>query len=69
MGKLVKMYSNAFKNVIYQEIPTTPKNMGQRITAVCAEINSETIRCARDSTIQKLQVCIDANGQHFKHLL
>ncbi|KOC64102.1 hypothetical protein WH47_01670, partial [Habropoda laboriosa] len=26
----------AFINVFYQEIPTTPKNMRQRITAACA---------------------------------
>ncbi|KZC12719.1 hypothetical protein WN55_04813 [Dufourea novaeangliae] len=57
----------ALKNDVYQDVPTTPENMKQQILAVCARISSETIRHARDAAIRRLQLCIDANGHHFKH--
>ncbi|KZC08914.1 hypothetical protein WN55_00305 [Dufourea novaeangliae] len=59
----------ALQNAVYQEVPTTSENMKQRIIAACARISSETIRHARDAVIRRLQLCIDANGHHFKHLL
>ncbi|KZC08101.1 hypothetical protein WN55_10867, partial [Dufourea novaeangliae] len=59
----------ALKNAVYQEVPTTPENMKQRIIAACARISSETIRHTRDAAIRRLQLCIDANGYHFEHLL
>ncbi|KZC07313.1 hypothetical protein WN55_07724, partial [Dufourea novaeangliae] len=59
----------ALKNAVYQEVPTTPENMKQRIIAAGAKISSETIRPARDAAIRRLQLCIDANGHHFEHLL
>ncbi|KOC62234.1 hypothetical protein WH47_03992 [Habropoda laboriosa] len=30
---------------------------------------SKTTRHARDAKIRRLQLCIDANGHHFEHLL
>ncbi|KZC08925.1 hypothetical protein WN55_00316, partial [Dufourea novaeangliae] len=59
----------ALKNSVYQEVPATPENMKQQIIAACARISSETIRHARDAAIRRLQLCIDANGHHFEHLL
>ncbi|KZC15158.1 hypothetical protein WN55_07986 [Dufourea novaeangliae] len=59
----------ALKNAVYHEVPTTPENMKQRIIAACARISSETIRHAHDAAIRRLQLCIDANGHHFEHLL
>ncbi|KZC14405.1 hypothetical protein WN55_06869 [Dufourea novaeangliae] len=59
----------ALKNAVYQEVPTTPENMKQRIIAVCIRISSDTIRHARDAAVRRLQVCIDANGHHFQYLL
>ncbi|KZC05002.1 hypothetical protein WN55_04822 [Dufourea novaeangliae] len=57
------------KYAVYQEVPTTPENMKQWIIAACARIISEMIRHARDAAIRRLQLCIDANGHHFEHLL
>ncbi|KZC06745.1 hypothetical protein WN55_07296 [Dufourea novaeangliae] len=57
----------ALKNAVCQEVPTTPENMEERIIAACARISLETIR--RDVAIRRLQLCIDANGHHFEHLL
>ncbi|KZC07946.1 hypothetical protein WN55_09457 [Dufourea novaeangliae] len=59
----------AMKNAVYQEIPTTPENMKQWIIAACGRISSETIRHIRDAAVRRLQLCIDANGHHFEHLL
>ncbi|CAK9816208.1 hypothetical protein ANTPLA_LOCUS8920 [Anthophora plagiata] len=64
---LVRLYS--IKSVVYQEIPTTPENMKQRIITACARISAETIKRARDAAIRRLQFCIDANGHHIEHLL
>ncbi|KZC11446.1 hypothetical protein WN55_02620, partial [Dufourea novaeangliae] len=59
----------ALKNAIYQNVPTTPENMKQRIIAASTRISSETIRHTRNAAIQRLQLCFDANGHHFEHLL
>ncbi|KZC08948.1 hypothetical protein WN55_11411 [Dufourea novaeangliae] len=59
----------ALKNAVYQEVPSTPENMKQRIIAACAIISSEKIRRVRDAAIRRLQLCIDTNGHHFEHLL
>ncbi|EZA55737.1 hypothetical protein X777_04156 [Ooceraea biroi] len=57
------------KNIVYQERPTTPENMKQRIISACATISPEVLRNVRVLGIQRLQRCIDVNGHHFKHLL
>ncbi|KOC63975.1 hypothetical protein WH47_01290 [Habropoda laboriosa] len=57
------------KNIVHLETRITPENMRQRITAACGGINSEAIRRARDSAMQRSQLCIGTNGQHFEHFL
>ncbi|KZC11339.1 hypothetical protein WN55_02574 [Dufourea novaeangliae] len=69
IGSLDFFLWGALKNASYQEVPTTPENMKQRIIAARARISSETIRLARNAAIRRLQVCIDVNGHHFEHLL
>jgi len=55
------------KNIVYQEVPTTPKNMKQRIIATYATISPQVLRSVRASGIERLQCCINANGHHFEH--
>ncbi|KZC13902.1 hypothetical protein WN55_06252 [Dufourea novaeangliae] len=37
---LVFFLRGALKNAVYQEVPTTPENVRQRIIAACARISS-----------------------------
>jgi hypothetical protein len=57
------------KDVVYQDVPTTPENMRQRITDGCAAMNPQVIERSRRSFIQRLQLCINVNDQHLEHLL
>jgi len=43
------------KNIVYQEVPTTPENMKQRIIAACTIINPQLLRSVRASGIERLQ--------------
>ena len=52
---------------MYNEPPTTPKNMQQRIVNAFAGISPELLR----TTIiqQRIDLYLDQNGRHFEHLL
>jgi len=51
------------KNIVYQEVLTTPKNMKQRIIVACATISPQVLKNVHASG--RLQCCINANGHHF----
>lgn len=57
------------KDKVYQNVPTTPANMMERITNACRDINEETILRCHDSFIKRIDKCIEVNGHHFEHLL
>jgi hypothetical protein len=53
----------------YSGEATTPENIQQRITDGCAAMNPQVTESSRQSFTQRLQLCINVNGQHFEHLL
>jgi len=54
------------KNIVYQDVPTTPENMKQ-LLAACAIISPQVLKSVRASGIERLQCYINANGHHFEH--
>jgi hypothetical protein len=57
------------KGTVYQDVPTAPEDMRQRIVDDCAARNPQVTERSRQSFVRRLQLCIDGNGQHFEHRL
>jgi hypothetical protein len=38
------LMGNSIKDIVYQDVPTTPENMGQRIIGGCAAMNQQVIK-------------------------
>jgi len=56
------------KNIIYQVEPTTPENMKRRIIEIL-QLGTATLQRVEKSFRNRLNLCIEANGQTFEHLL
>lgn len=57
------------KNIIYQVEPTTPENMKCHIMETLQQLGTATLQRVENSFQNQLNLCIEANGQAFEHLL
>lgn len=57
------------KDTVYQQAPTTPENMRQRIINACASINEDILARVQQSFVKRFEMCIEVEGHHFEHLL
>lgn len=57
------------KNVVFQQRPTTREDMMERIRRACAAIPRETLLRTVSSFERRVNLCLQANGQIFEHLL
>jgi hypothetical protein len=56
-------------NKVYQEPPTKPEEMQQRIIAASAAVTLQTLQSVNHSLTRQFQKCIKANGHHSEYLL
>jgi len=57
------------KGKVYEQVPTTRENMVERIRTACAEIPADMILSCVKSFEERINKCIEVEGQHFEHLL
>ncbi|EZA51365.1 hypothetical protein X777_09997 [Ooceraea biroi] len=57
------------KNIIYQVESTTAEDMKRRIVETCRNISALTFQRVENSFRNRVNLCIEANGQAFEHLL
>lgn len=55
------------KDIVYGMRPTTREDMIDRITNAVHSIPVSEIETAVASTEQRLELCMEHNGQHFEH--
>ncbi|PSN45416.1 hypothetical protein C0J52_20841 [Blattella germanica] len=56
------------KNVVYRR-PTTLAVLREEIEAACAAIAEDTFANVTRTVVECTQKCIDADGEHFEHML
>lgn len=57
------------KNVVFKERPTTRADMQERIRRACAAIPRQILLNTVRHFQRRLNLCLQANGRHFEHLL
>lgn len=57
------------KEKVYQDIPTTTENMSERIRNACENITQEMILTCHQSSLNRIEKCIEVEGHNFEHLL
>lgn len=57
------------KSKVYNEVPTTPENMRQRIRDACTQVTPEVLLSCVHSFERRINKCIEEGGHHFEHLL
>nr|WP_253308897.1 DUF4817 domain-containing protein [Rickettsia endosymbiont of Ceutorhynchus assimilis] len=57
------------KQIVYQEAPTTPENMMERIRNACRAVSRDTLIRCHESFLQRIDKCVEVGGHHFEHLL
>lgn len=57
------------KNVVYRRRPATLAALREEIEAACAAIAEDTFANVTRTVVERTQKCIDADGEHFEHLL
>ena len=67
-GRLTgQVYASFLQNVM-AVAPTTPDDMKERIRRACAEITPQILAEVRRSFHQRINKCLQVEGDHFKHL-
>jgi hypothetical protein len=56
------------KGTLYQDVPAKPENTRQHVIVECAAMNPQVNEWERQWFIQRLQLYMKFNGQHFEHL-
>ncbi|KAJ8915515.1 hypothetical protein NQ315_012396 [Exocentrus adspersus] len=59
----------SIKEKVYQDVPTTPENMMERIRNACRAVNRETLIQCHESFMRRIDKCVEVGGHHFEHLL
>lgn len=57
------------KEKVYQDLPTTPENMKERIRNACHNIDRNILLNCHRSFIQRIQKCNEVHGHHFEHFI
>lgn len=57
------------KDKVYQQVPTTRENMIERIRNACAQIPADMLLSCVQSFEERINKCIEVQGEHFEHLL
>jgi hypothetical protein len=57
------------KVAVYLRKPTTLAVLREEIETVCAAINMDTLVNVDQAVVRRNQKCLDADGNHFEHLL
>lgn len=56
------------KQLVYAEKIRNRHHLQQRIEEACASISAEILLRVHDDWIQRLQMCVDQEGQHVEHI-
>ncbi|KAJ8914489.1 hypothetical protein NQ315_002761 [Exocentrus adspersus] len=59
----------SIKEKVYQDVPTTPENMMERIRNACRAVSRETLIQCHESFMRRIDKCVEVGGHHFEHLL
>lgn len=57
------------KNIVYARQPTTKEDMKQRIRTACRNIQRSTLLATLQQFYRRLQLCVQAGGNVFEHLI
>jgi hypothetical protein len=57
------------KNVVYRRKPATLAALREEIEMSCTAITVDTLVNVDRAVVRRNQNCLDANGNHFEHLL
>jgi hypothetical protein len=57
------------KEIVYRTMPNTEEELRGRIITTAATVTPEMLERVHGNIVKKVNACLDANGQNFKHLL
>jgi hypothetical protein len=61
--------TGTLKDVVYRRKPATLAVLWEEIETACAAIHVDTLVSVAQAALRRNQKCLDADGNHFEHLL